>query len=813
MALFGLKKKNTGVPHKKVPRTVQESIPYTKVFENGVIETYPDTYTMSYTLNDVNFKIVADEEQVRMFNSYQAFLNQFSPNEPFQIVIRNFEGDRRVAFREIQFAPQRDKLNKYRSDMNKVIFDRVTKGNKALQQEKYLVVSAKEKNPENAMSALDNADIKVKRGLNDLSKDMSYRKASINTRLEQLHSIYNQDDASLFYNAISDDNTPYFDYAKMATSGMTTKDVVGPASMEFKTNYFKLGDIYGKAMFMSTVANIVSTDFISDLSDCPCNMLISIHHQPIETAKAVKKIKAQIMAINGQIAQSQKTAIREGFGFENTNPELTLAQKQTNELLENVVGRDQKFFYVTLVVCVFGKSKEQLDKNTEIIKGVGSRHQCEIKCLDFQQEQGLVSALPLCMNELKVDRMLTTESASIFIPYTTLELHQRGGILYGMNEDSNNIILYNRLLGPNYNGLIFGKSGSGKSFYTKMEMLSVLLRNEKAQVFVIDPEQEYVNLANGMEGQVISLSPGSKTYINPLDMDIADDETDPVSFKADFVVSMLEIMIGKQQTLDATMKSVVLRSVQEIYKGYLQHLNEMRENGSDITCDREAMPTLNQLYNELLRQPEPQAKTAASILEAYVANSFSTFSTRTNTKADSRFVVYDIKNLGTGMKDLGLHICLSDIWNKCLSNSKKGIYTWIYIDEFYLLLQSQSTAAFLMEIWKRARKWLGVPTGIMQNTEDLLRTVEARNIINNTSFITMFNLPKLDRTNLEDLLQIPAKMSQRITQSDIGHGLFWNDSTVLPINCEFPQDTEIYRLLQSQKDIEEEERKKMKRSA
>ena len=294
----------------------------------------------------------------------------------------------------------------------------------------------------------------------------------------------------------------------------------------------------------------------------------------------------------------------------------------------------------------------------------------------------------------------------------------------------------------------------------------------------------------------MDLSPGSKTYVNPLDMDIDyDGESDPVSMKLDYIVSMIEIMLGQGRSLDPQAKSIVGRCVNTIYRNYLNHMNQLKQSGSDISCDKAAMPTLNNLYNELLRQPEPEARTIANIIEVYATGSFATFAHRSNVETNSAFVVYNIKNLGTGMKDLGLHVCLNDIWNKMIENRKKGIWTWIYIDEFYLLLQSDSAAKFLMQVWKRARKWWGVPTGIMQNTEDLLRTADSRNIINNTSFIIMQSLPKLDRTNLGDLLQIPDSQLAYITNSQPGHGLIYNGKTILPFNNEWSTDTELYHMM------------------
>lgn len=795
------KKKST---HRVLPKTVQESIPYTTVFKTkGTIETRPGSYTRAYNLEDINFKIAPDSDQVAIFRSYGDFLNTFSANVEFQVIIQNHSADRRASLEDIRFRLQSDGLNKYRQEMNGILLDKLTEGKKSLKQEKYLIVGIKDDDVEHAMVQLDNLDKEVEKSLHRISADVTVKPQSITERLEHLFNFYNQDGQSVFYNDMKDGKTPYFNYDKLLHAGLSSKDVIGPSGIEFKPNYFTMGETFGRAMYLENVPTWLSTDFISDLSDVPCNLVISIHHRPIETAKAMRMIKDHMTSVNAQIAEQQKNAARNGYTFDLISPDLALAQKQTRALMDDVIGRDQKLYHLTFTVCVFANSKDELEDNTKMINAISNKYMCPIKTLSFQQEQGLNSSLPLCLKEVAVDRLYTTESASIFIPYTSLELYQKEGNYYGLNQSSNNMILYSRLTGRNYNGLIFGESGAGKSFTAKCEMVSVLLRSDKNQVYVIDPEAEYIGLARALKGEIVDLTPGSQTYVNPLDMDIDyDGESDPVSMKMDYIVSMVEIMLGQGRSLDPQARSILGRCVNNIYKGYIDHMNQLKKQGSSITCDKAAMPTLNNLYNELKRQDSAVAQTLANIIEVYATGSFATFAHRSNVETDSSFVVYNIKNLGTGMKDLGLHVCLNDIWNKMIENRKKGIYTWIYIDEFYLLLQSDSAAKFLMQVWKRARKWWGVPTGIMQNTEDLLRSADSRNIINNTSFIMMLSLPKLDRTNLGDLLQIPDSQLTYIANAQPGHGLIYTGKTVLPFDDTFPTDTELYRLMNTKNNDE-----------
>lgn len=803
MALFtkSNKKKNKGsVSKKKLPRTVQETIPYTRIFSNGTIETKPDHYTRSYALEDINFKIAPDEQQVAIFRAYGDLLNTFPETVEFQTMILNLETDKRISLKDISFRLQAgDGLDRYRQEMNSILLDKMSEGGKNIEQVKVLTVSIEDEELTHAMVRLDNLEKDIIKGVRRINKDVKIERMSIEDRLEILFNIYNQDGQSIFYNDLKKDGeTPYFNYYKLGKNGIDSKDIIGPSGIEFKPNFFTMGEFYGSSLYLEKVPTWLSTEFISDLSDIAANLSISVTHKPIDTSKAMKMVKDQMMDINGQIARNQKEAVKSGYSYDLLSPELMRSQQQTRDLMKDIVGRDQKMYYVSFVITAFAESKNKLDEVVRQIQSISNKHISPMKYLTYQQEQGLNTSLPLCLNELSVNRLYTTESASIFMPYTTLELHQKNGIFYGLNEASNNMILYDRLSGRNYNGLIFGESGNGKSMTAKIEMVNALLRSTKNEVHVIDPESEYAPLALSLGGEVIDLSPGSKTYINPLDMDIDyDGESDPVSMKLDYIVSMVEIMLGKDRALDPQAKSILGRCVNNIYAPYIDHINSLRKRGYDITFDRNAMPTLNTLYNELDRQPEPQAETIKNIIEVYATGSFATFSHRSNVETQTRFVVYDIKNLGTGMKDLGLHVCLNEIWNKMISNRKKGIYTWIYIDEFYLLLQSESAAKFLMQVWKRARKWYGVPTGIMQNTEDLLRSADSRNIINNTSFIQMLSLPKIDRTNLGELLQIPDTQLEYITNSERGHGLIYNGKTIIPFNNEFPTDTELFKLMDS----------------
>lgn len=800
MALSGFfwKKKKK---HRTVPRTVQQSIPYTTVFADGTIETLPGTYTRAYRLEDVSFKIAPDEEQVAVFKAYGNLLNTFPPEVRFQVIIHNHSADRRKSFENIRYKPQKDGLNRYRREINNILIEKLSAGGNVT-QDKYLVTAVDAETIEEGMEALSRIEKDVEKAVKKITREMGIKRLGAEERLHLLFEIYNQDGSSVFYTGTDEKGGPVFDYDSLGKAGLTTKDVIGPSGMEFFPGYFRLGETYGRALFIENVPNELSSEFMSDISEALPNMIISVHHTPIEMTKGIRLIRDHMLAINAQMYVSQQDAYRRKYSYDLISPELIQSQKQTRELLDDVIGNDQKLYYITFTVCLFAADRESLDADTKALQSIANKHFSPVLTLDFQQEQGLDTSLPLCLQQLFVKRMYTTQSASVYLPYTTLELYQKEGVYYGINKASGNLIMYSRTSAKYFNGLIFGEPGSGKSFMAKYEIVSTLLRDIGSKVYVIDPDGEYVKLAKALNGEVIDLAPGSQTYVNPLDMDIDyDGESNPVGMKTQYIISMIEIMLGQGRGITPEARTVVTRCCNTIYRPYIDHISKLKESGAGVTCDKAAMPTLNSLYNELLRQDEPEARTMATILENYAVGSFATFAHRSNVETEKRLVVYNIRNLGSGMKDLGLHVCINDVWNKMIENSKKGIWTRFYIDELHVLLQSDSATKYLVQVWKRARKWKGVPTGITQNTEDLIRTEDSRNIINNTSFVVMMSLASADRTNLGELLKIPETQMEYVTNAESGHGLLYTGKTTLPFANDFPKDTELYALLKtSEKD-------------
>lgn len=787
-----------------LPKNVRDSIPLRGFMRNGIVETKPGTFTRTYRMDDVNFSIATDAEQTAIFKAYMDLLNGFNDTVRWQVNIFNHELDKKTTIENIRIQPAKDGLNKYRQEMNTILLGELKEGNNSIKQDKYLTVSIDDDDAEHAVKVLDNLNFEIGKKLRRIT-GQEVHALTTQERITLLYSIYNQNyDYRLATGIYKDDHEFSDKFLKIIErQGLSVKDVIGPSSFDFSNqSYFMIGDTYAEAMYLERVPTFLQTSFINDLADIQSNMLISVEYEAMDMEKAQKLIRGKLGTIEAREAELSKRNGENGY-FGALPPDLERAQNNARDLMKDITSRNQKLFYCTFLVTVFADTKDELDEKVALVKNVAGTHVAPIKDMKFQQEPCFNSCLPLCRNDVNADRLYTTESAAVFIPYNTQEISQKNAIFYGLNSVSKSMILYDRTTGNNYNGLIFGSSGSGKSFTAKSEMVQVLLRHPKSQIFVIDPQGEYWPLAENLGGQHVVLAPGSGVYVNPLDLDLSEDasgETDPVTMKSDFVISMFDIIIGKNRQLDPIHTSILDKCVRKLYKPYQEALAK-----EGITFDPGRCPTLADLYQELraLSSEQYEAKMLADSLYQYAIGSFDTFAHRTNVETSKRFVVYDTKSLGTGMKELGLHICTNDVWNRMLVNSKKNIFTWLYIDEFHVLMESESTTAFIKKLWKIARKTNGSLTGITQNTEDLLRSADTRAIVNNTSFVMMLNEPLMDRQNLAELFNLSAAQLEYITDSQKGHGLLYNGKITLPFGFDFPKNTDLYKMMTTSHDVKD----------
>jgi type IV secretory pathway VirB4 component len=551
-----------------------------------------------------------------------------------------------------------------------------------------------------------------------------------------------------------------------------------------------MGNLYGAMSFLSITASDISDRMLADFLGMESSQIVTMHVQSVDQTEAIKTVKHTITELDRSKIEEQKKAVRAGYDMDIIPSDLATYGKDAKALLKELQSQNERMFLLTFLVLNTGKTEQELENNVFQANSIAQKHNCNLVRLNFQQEQGLMSSLPLAYNEIEIQRGMTTSSTAIFVPFTTQELFQAGdeALYYGLNALSNNLIMVDRKKLKNPNGLILGTPGAGKSFSAKREIANAFLVTDD-DVIISDPESEYSALVKRFGGQVIKISPTSSQYINPMDINMNySDDDNPIALKADFILSLCELIVGGKEGLKPVEKTVIDRCIHQIYQQYF--LNPVPEN----------MPLLEDLYNALLKQDEPEAKNVATALEIYVTGSLNVFNHRTNVDITNRLVCYDIKDLGKQLKKIGMLVVQDQVWGRVTENRSQGKSTRYYMDEMHLLLREEQTAAYTVEIWKRFRKWGGIPTGITQNVKDLLASKEVENIFENSDFIYMLNQAVGDRAILAKQLNISPHQLSYVTHSGEGEGLLFYGNVILPFVDRFPKDLELYRIMTTKLD-------------
>lgn len=750
------------------PKTAQKTVPVKNAFDDGIIESQKGEYSKSFEFIDINYHAIREDDQIDTFAKYCEFLNFFNSTINLQITINNKSINQSEFEKKIMLGKKEDKLDPYRDEYNGMLKKQVQKGKNDTEKEKYITISIKA----NDITEARNIFSRLENEITGLFRSMgSYAKIQpINKRLEVLHDIYRSENAGNFvYNP------------EMLKNGLTINDEIAPDSFEFKRDHMLIGNKYARVVFLRSLPSFLNDQFFTELTDFSFNMMTTINIRAIEPENALKMIKRQITGMESNKIEYQSKSVKNGYLDAFIPHELKNNLKEAEDLLEDVMNKNQRLFLTNVAILLMNGDKQKLDEQTETIKSTARKYLCQIGTLNYQQEEGLNSVLPLGQNNLYVDRCLTTEATAVFIPFSSQEVTQPGGMYYGLNAISKNLIIFNRKTLKNQNGFILGTPGSGKSFAAKREMSNVFL-NAGDDVLIIDPEREYTNLVRNFGGEVIKISSDSTSHINPMDMNIEYSE-DPLSLKSDFLLSLFETVIGGKNGLTAKEKSILDRCVRLTYQDYMQSFK------------KELTPTLKGFYEVLKNQKEPEAEGLATALELYTVGNLSVFSKKTNVNINNRITCFDIKDLGKQLKSMGMLITLDAIWNRIVENRKKGKHTWIYIDEMYLLFNNEYSANFFYELYKRSRKYGGVVTGITQNVEDLLRSETARSMLANSDFVMMLNQAATDRSELERMFNISPAQLQYITNSDPGHGLLFTGGSIIPFIDDFPKDTKLYKMM------------------
>ncbi len=764
-------KRAKGSPKEK---SAQQSIPYQRMYPDGVCRVTDTFYTKTVQFQDINYQLAQNEDKTAIFEGWCDFLNYFDSSIRFQFSFLNLSASLEDFERSIFIPPQQDAFDSIRTEYADMLKNQLAKGNNGLIKTKFITFGIDADGIRTAKPRLERIENDL---LNNFKRlGVTAEPLSGAERLRLLHSVFHMDGGERFL----------FDWGWLASSGLSTKDFIAPSSFEFKDGrIFRTGRKLGAVSFLQILAPELNDRLLADFLDMESSLIVNLHIQSIDQNAAIKTIKRKITDLDSMKIQEQKKAVRSGYDMDIIPSDLATYGGEAKKLLQDLQSHNERMFLMTFLVLNTADGKQQLDNNVFQAQGIAQKYNCQLVRLDFEQERGLMSSLPIGLNQIQIQRALTTSSTAIFVPFTTQELFQSEceALYYGLNALSSNLIMVDRKRLKNPNGLILGTPGSGKSFAAKREIVNVILITLD-DVIICDPEGEYFALIERLGGQVIKISPTSADYINPMDLNLNYSEDDnPLSLKSDFILSLCELIVGGKEGLQPIEKTIIDRCVRLVYRDYLA--DPRPEN----------MPILEDLYNELRRQGEKEAQYIATALEIYVSGSLNVFNHRTNVDIRNRLVCYDIKELGKQLKKLGMLIVQDQVWNRVTVNRAEGKATRYYMDEFHLLLKEEQTAAYSVEIWKRFRKWGGIPTGITQNVKDLLASREIENIFENSDFIYMLNQASGDRQILAKQLNISPHQLSYVTHSGEGEGLLFYGNVILPFADKFPRDTELYRIM------------------
>ena len=758
--------------------TAQQTIPYLQMYPDGICRVTEKKYSKSLVFEDINYQLAQADDKTAIFENWCDFLNYFDASVSVQLSFINQGARKEKAQAAIEIPAQDDAFNSIRKEYADMLKNQLEKGNNGLEKCKYITFSIEADNLAAAKARLSRIETDVLNNFKVLG--VTARPMNGQERLNVLHGIFHPE------------GEPFrFSWDWLVPSGLTTKDFIAPSSFRFGDGRtFRMGRKLGAVSFLEILAPELNDRMLSDILDLENGIIVNLHIRSIDQSEAIKTIKRKITDLDKMKIEEQKKAVRSGYDMDIIPSDLATFGSEAKNLLQDLQSRNERMFLLTFLVVNMADTKRKLDNDVFATAGFAQKNNCALTRLDYLQEAGFMSSIPLGENLIPIQRGLTTSSTAIFIPFITQELFQTGAALYyGLNALSNNMILCDRKQLKNPNGLILGTPGSGKSFAAKREMTNAFLITDD-DIIICDPEAEYFSLVQRLDGQVIRLSPtgkgidGKPQYVNPMDINLNYSEDDsPLALKSDFILSLCELVIGGKEGLQPVDKTVIDRAVRNVYRPFL------------ADPDPAKMPILGDLYNELLKQPEPEAARIAAALELYVSGSLNVFNHRTNVELSNRLVCFDIKQLGKQLKKLGMLIVQDQVWNRVTVNRAEKKATRYYMDEFHLLLKEEQTAAYSVEIWKRFRKWGGIPTAITQNVKDLLSSREVENIFENSDFVLMLNQAAGDRAILAKQLNISPQQMKYVTHTEAGEGLIFYGNVVLPFIDRFPTDTELYRLL------------------
>lgn len=754
------------------PHSAQDSIPFQNIFPDGLCRLDGAAFSKTIAFEDVNYRLAGADDQRDIFEHLCDFYNGYDPSIGVQVSLSSRYADSGSYENLFGIQKQGDELDGIRDEAVGILRRQYERGSNGYVKTKYVTLTIEADNIQAARARFSRIEADTLNRFKVMGAGAKVLDGM--ERLEVLHGVLHPEGGKFA-----------FDWDWLPASGLSVKDFIAPSSFHFgETRTFRVGKMFGAVSFLQILAPEIHDRILTDFMDTDGNIMVNMHIRGVNQNEAIKTVKRKITDLDAMKIAEQKKAARSGYDMDILPSDLATYGGAAKSLLQDLQSRNERLFNMTFLVLHMAETKQKLEIAVSQAASVAQTYNCILTRLDFQQEAGLMSSLPLGLNQIKIERSLTTSALAVFVPFVTQELFMGGeAMYYGLNALSNNMIMLDRKRSRCPNGLVFGTPGSGKSMSCKREITFIMLMTGD-KVIICDPEDEYSPLVRRLSGQVIRLSPTSRDYLNPLDINLNySEEENPLALKSDFVLSFCELIMGSKTGLEAIEKTVIDRAVQTIYQPYFA--DPRPEN----------MPILGDLMNALLAQHIPEADRVAQALDLYVNGSLNYFNHRTTVDISNRLVCFDIKGLGKNLKKPGMLIVQDAVWNTVTLNRAIGKSTWYFVDEFHLLLKEEQTAAYSAEIWKRFRKWGGVPTGATQNPKDLLSSPEIENILENSDFIYMLNQAAGDRRILAERLNISSQQLAYVTNSEPGCGLLFFNNVILPFADDFPKDTELYKLL------------------
>ena len=755
------------------PTTAQKTITFKKMYRDGICQVTNTFFTKMVEFYDINYDLLEVEDQGDILEEYSKLINYFDPSIKFELFLFNRQVSEQTLVNQFDIPLQGDEFDDIREEYTQMLKHQAAKGNNGIIKSKYLIFGVESTGFKEARNKLNNIERDVIRNLNNIGTNA--RGLDGKERLRILHEYFNQGTMESFR----------FSFKELSQSGKSIKDYIAPPGFDFRNpNRFKSGDMYGCVSYLDIIAPRFNDELLKKLLDIDDNLIITMHMQTMDPVKAIKMLKAALTNIQKMKIEEQKKAVRSGYDMDILPTDIITYEKDTLELLDDLNTSNQKIVRMTFLITCYGRTKAKLENIIQRVSGIIQQANCNLRCLQYLQEQGLMASAPIGCNETGIERVLTTKSTAVLVPFCTQELFMPApAIYYGLNALSNNMIMADRKRLRTPNGVILGTPGSGKSFSAKREILSCFLMT-RDDIIICDPEGEYFPLVQALKGQVVRLATNSKDYLNPMDIQLSHKgDKEALKLKSDFIITLCDLIAGGKDGLENDEKGIIDECIRHIYDDYFE--NPVPEN----------MPILEDLYNALLKHKNKKAERIANSLVLYVHGSQNYFNHRTNVDSQNRIMCFDIRDLGNQLKEIGMLIVQDAVWNRVSQNRERKIATRYYCDEFHLLLKEKQTAIYSVEIWKRFRKWGGIPTGLTQNVGDFLKSEEIEGILGNSDFVYLLNQNAKDQNILADKLGLSDKQLTHVTNSEPGSGLILFDNVVIPFVDKYPTDTKTYAIM------------------